>query len=231
MRIWDLSAGYLNRQSLLAEHRELHGIYSILTLGKQGYSRHPETLRWADAISGLVCRHRQLAAEMNLRGYVDKTPLVAINKTTDWPRTFVTEPAEQISLLREKYVGKERGRISLPRNVQELWAQHKYSVLARDPQIYRAFGKRVARMASSQSFAELVREFVLILRERPSSGGVSNAVEHMWGHVRSAAGKERRDCAERSLRDMLVQTQDLAVRQHERYLLSSTALSELMLCL
>ena len=34
MRIWDVPAGYLNRQSLLGEHRELHGIYSILTNGK-----------------------------------------------------------------------------------------------------------------------------------------------------------------------------------------------------
>ena len=30
MRIWDVNPGYLNRQSLLGEHRELHGIYIIL---------------------------------------------------------------------------------------------------------------------------------------------------------------------------------------------------------
>jgi hypothetical protein len=66
MRIWDLSPGYLNRQSLLGEHRELHGIYSILTNGKVGYARHPETLRWARSRSGLSVRHRQLAAEMRL---------------------------------------------------------------------------------------------------------------------------------------------------------------------
>jgi len=31
MRIWDIHPGYLNRQSLLGEHRELHGIFSIIT--------------------------------------------------------------------------------------------------------------------------------------------------------------------------------------------------------
>src|SRR4030095_673551 len=77
MRVWDLPAGYLNRQSLLGEHREVDGIYSILTNGKAGYSQHPETLRWANALSGLALRHRQLAAEMDLRGYVERTPLRA----------------------------------------------------------------------------------------------------------------------------------------------------------
>jgi len=27
MRIWDIDPGFLNAQSLLGEHRELHGIY------------------------------------------------------------------------------------------------------------------------------------------------------------------------------------------------------------
>lgn len=30
MRVWDLSPGHLNDRSLLGEHRELHGIVSIL---------------------------------------------------------------------------------------------------------------------------------------------------------------------------------------------------------
>ena len=53
MRIWDVPAGYLNRQSLLGEHREL-GIYSILTNGGQA-GRHPEIPRWATALSGWCC--------------------------------------------------------------------------------------------------------------------------------------------------------------------------------
>jgi pyrimidine dimer DNA glycosylase len=64
MRVWDLSAGYLNRQSLLGEHRELHGIYSIVRENKTGYANHPETVRWVRTLSGLAMRHRQLAAEM-----------------------------------------------------------------------------------------------------------------------------------------------------------------------
>jgi hypothetical protein len=133
MRVWDLPAGYLNRQSLLGEHRELHGIHSILTQNKTGYASHPETLRWVRTLSGLAMRHRQLAAEMSLRGYVDRTPIRVTMSRAKWPGVFVTEPADQITLLRAKYVGKEKGRIPLPRSAQELWTHHKYSVMARSP--------------------------------------------------------------------------------------------------
>ena len=145
MRVWDLPAGYLNRQSLLGEHRELHGIHSILTQNKTGYASHPETLRWARTLSGLAMRHRQLAVEMSLRGYVDRTPIRVIMSRAKWPGVFVTEPADQITLLRAKYVGKEKGRIPLPRSAQELWAHHKYSVMARSPESYRTMGRAVAR--------------------------------------------------------------------------------------
>jgi len=46
MRVWDINPGYLNRQSLLGEHRELHGIISIIVNKKKGYANHPETVRW-----------------------------------------------------------------------------------------------------------------------------------------------------------------------------------------
>src|SRR6476661_6457938 len=138
VRIWDVSPGYLNRQSLLGEHRELHGVLSILVEKKIGYSRHPETLRWTRCLSGLAHRHALLTAEMRLRGYTDRTPVVCPRGALRWPLTFVTPPAAQFSLLASKYRGKPPGRIRLPRTVQELWAQHKYSVMARDPSLYRA---------------------------------------------------------------------------------------------
>ena len=66
VRIWDLHPGYLNRQSLLGEHRELHGLVNVLTQNKKGYSRHPETLRWVGFGWALKQRHALLAAEMAL---------------------------------------------------------------------------------------------------------------------------------------------------------------------
>lgn len=36
MRVWYVNPGYLNRQSLLGEHRDIHVVVSILAHAKQG---------------------------------------------------------------------------------------------------------------------------------------------------------------------------------------------------
>jgi len=108
MRIWDVNPGYLNRQSLLGEHRELHAIVSIIKHNKKGYSRHPETLRWIGFGWALSQRHRLLATEMNLRGYVDRSPVLLKSHKQKWPDVFVDQPAIQLTILSEKYRKKNR---------------------------------------------------------------------------------------------------------------------------
>ena len=226
MRVWDVSPGYLSRQRLLGEHRELHGLHNIISKHKRGYSRHPETVRWVESLSGLAWRHAHLAAEMRLRGYVDRTPLVAPPLAT-WPEVFITEPADQFALLWRKYDGSESGRIALPRNASELWAQHKYSVMARDPQACRRFGRAVARMTKRQSVDDVVRELTLLLRQPPSRARLVNALEHMWGHVSKLATPAEARAARAGSAELLSWTQSLARRHGERVLLASTALGEL----
>ena len=226
MRVWDVAPGYLNRQSLLGEHREMHGLHNILVLGKQGYSRHPETVRWQGCVSGLAVRHAQVAAEMRLRGYVDRTPLDCEPEPV-WPASFVTPVAGQIALLKSKYRGKERGRIRLPVNAQDLWAHHKYSVMARDPAEYRRIGRRVAAMTRRDALPALAEQLAVALREPPSPSRLVNALEHMWGHVSKDATPEERAASTRSGPELLVAIQTAAVRIGEAYLMSSTALSEL----
>lgn len=71
MRIWDISPSLLCRQHLLAEHRELHGLWNILTVhqGRGGYSNHPETKRWQGKRMALYQRHQALVREFKKRGY------------------------------------------------------------------------------------------------------------------------------------------------------------------
>lgn len=226
MRVWDLSPGYLNRGSLLGEHRELHGLRSILVNNKKGYSRHPETVRWIGCLSGLDRRHDQLAAEMQLRGYVDRTPVEAHEETL-WPEHFVDEPAEQIFLLQNKYKDKPGGRIPLPVSVQELWAHHKYSVMARDYNEYRAIGRRVAGLRSSASLEPLATELVLLMRQKPEPGQMVNAIEHMWGHVSSYASTEELEVSKQGALHQYNTLVSIALRVEEPYLLHSTALGEL----
>ncbi|HEU4867088.1 MAG TPA: DUF1722 domain-containing protein [Actinomycetota bacterium] len=226
MRIWDLSPGYLNRGSLLGEHRELHGLHSIIVNGKKGYANHPETLRWVGALGGLIERHNQLIEEMSLRGYVDRTPLAPVEEP-DWPTVFVDPPGDQIGILRRKYAGKEAGRIPLPADAQQLWAQHKYSVMARSPEECGRIGRDLAAPGSKAALGDLAADLVLILREKPGAGRLSNAVEHMWGHVRTHATPDDVARAGTGVAEMLRLTQRLAMDRRERYLVESTALSDL----
>jgi uncharacterized protein YbgA (DUF1722 family) len=140
---------------------------------------------------------------------------------------FVTDPIDQFQLLREKYVEKESGRIPLPRNAQELWAHHKYSVMARDPAECRRLGRSVARMRGHGPTGDLARTLVLLLRERPSESRLVNALEHMWGHVRDDASGADREARRAGPGPWLAAIQALATARHEPFLISSTALGEL----
>ncbi len=103
MRIWDLPPAELCRQHLLGEHRELHGLWRILTLGKQGYARHPETRRWVGKLRALYDRHDALVTEMERRGYRHASPLDPLLATGAVVQDeFVDSEERQRELLRAK---------------------------------------------------------------------------------------------------------------------------------
>ena len=103
MRIWDLPPEILCRQHLLGEHRELHGLWNVLTLGKSGYREHPETKRWVGRLAALYNRHEALVAEMHRRGYQHNSPLddSLVNGLTEQD-ILIDSLDEQFSLLTEK---------------------------------------------------------------------------------------------------------------------------------
>jgi len=227
MRIWDIHPGYLNRQSLLGEHRELHGIVSIIVNRKKGYSRHPETLRWEGYGWALKIRHQLLAAEMSLRNFTDKSPVLTCTNKGRWPEKYIDEPGQQFKILEAKYQGKEKGRIPLPKNGQQLWSQHKYSILARDVTLYKKIGKQVSTMSSTDDFSALSMLLAESMRRPPSAGGVRNALQHMWGYVSNCFSGSNSAIATWSLNRLLDEIQQGALTSQEPYLTSSTALSEL----
>jgi hypothetical protein len=110
VRIWDVDPAMLCRRHLLGEHRELHGLWNIHVLGKRGYSRHPETIRWAGKLAALFARHELLVREMERRGYNHGSPLdpaLAVGAAVQ--DVFIDPIAEQLRLLREKGCGCETG--------------------------------------------------------------------------------------------------------------------------
>ncbi|MFA5323578.1 MAG: DUF1722 domain-containing protein [Smithella sp.] len=227
MRVWDLNPGYLNRQSLLGEHRELHAIVSILVNNKKGYSRHPETLRWKNFGWALSQRHKLLAAEMHLRGYVDRSPVLLKTQHSKWPEIFVDPPVTQFSILAGKYKNKEQGRIPLPKNVQQLWAQHKYSVMARDAAEYKRIGRWVASSKTGRGISNLYPELVLLLRCPPGAGNLRNAVQHMWGYISAFASLSGKAIERKTTQGLFSEIQRLVFLHDVVYLKESTALGEL----
>jgi hypothetical protein len=106
MRIWDIAPQKLCRQHLLAEHSELHAIWTILTRGKTGYSKHPETIRWKGKLKALYGRHEALVQEMVGRGYKHKSPL-SRGLATGAARqdAYIDSYDEQLRILRHKGCG------------------------------------------------------------------------------------------------------------------------------
>jgi hypothetical protein len=105
MRVWDVDVTILCRKHLLGEHRELHGLWNILTKheGKGGYSQHPETKRWVGKLKALYARHQALVVEMERRGYMHNSPLdksLAKGKSTQ--DLFINTISEQKKILKTK---------------------------------------------------------------------------------------------------------------------------------
>lgn len=106
MRIWDVAPHLLCQKHLTGEHRELHGLWNVIThgsQGKRGYAYHPETRRWRGKLAALYARHQALAAEMIRRGYAHASPLDPLLATGATVQDqFVDPPDVQLRLLREK---------------------------------------------------------------------------------------------------------------------------------
>jgi len=226
MRVWDISPGYLNRESLLGEHRELHGIVSIIRNNKKGYANHPETLRWVGYGWALQQRHKLLSAEMALRGYKENSPVSTRSKKGEWPEVYIDEPFAQLMRLKDKYAEKEQGRIPLPKNCQQLWSHHKYSVLARNQKLYMEIGRKVA-VSGNGDLPLLAMTLTGLLRIFPPSGDFRNALQHMWGYVSDIPSSGGATIEKWSSRRLLKEIQERVSANREPYLMSSTALSEL----
>jgi hypothetical protein len=105
MRVWDVPPKELCRKHLLGEHRELHGLWNILTKhgGVGGYARHPETLRWVGKSKALYLRHEALVTEFGNRGYKHHTPLdKALARGKANQDDFINTLSEQRAILKEK---------------------------------------------------------------------------------------------------------------------------------
>ena len=226
MRIWDIHPGYLSRHNLLGEHTQLHGLVSIVRRGKADDFQHPEVQRWNRRSWALKQHHNQLVAEMKFRGHRHQSPLRYRIAQGQWPETFVDQPSVQFDLLKRQSVDPERAaRIPVPRTSHELWAHHKYSVMARNQSAYREIGRRVSQLRERDGFDELALELIGWMRQPPTDGNLRNAIGHMWGYLSSSGTSPAFDrLSPKSALNML---QRLGRLEKADYLLKQTALTDL----
>ena len=103
MRIWDISPKNLCRKHLIAEHGELHSLWSIIINNKRGYSKHPETSRWRGKLKALYDRHEKLVKEMEKRGYRHNSPLnIQQAKGKKIQDIYLDKPLKQKQILKNK---------------------------------------------------------------------------------------------------------------------------------
>lgn len=167
---------------------------------------------------------RRIRAEMALR----RMAMPGSRENAPDPETVAAldaAEADQFGLLERENAADRRGRIPRPHGSQMLWAQHKYSVMARDVGRYRQIGRAIARDAVG--FAELAADLTGLLCAPPSPGNLRNALQHMWGHVARRDPPEPDVVKDWSLTRLLAETRWRAMAGGDEYVRHSTALGEL----
>ena len=117
MRIWDLPVEELCDKHLIAEHGELHAIWSILKNQKKGYSNHPEIVRWKGRLDLLAMRHFQQVQEMRKRCFKHESEL------SDNPfigQIMISNPKKLLTLEKQRALLIKKGC-----GCQEKWKETK----------------------------------------------------------------------------------------------------------
>lgn len=237
MRVWDLHPGYLSQKNLLGEHAEIHALYVIISEQKKGYSRHPETLRWINHLNQLVIRHNLVAKEMILRGFKHSSPLdfpeIPVLHHYPVQTTFVDLPSLQFEQLMKKYSErKEFGRIPLPIRGTDFWSHHKYSVMARGYQYYKAVQEFMKNRKDSlvQIDNDLIFKIYKLISLPVQERALKNTIQHLWGYLNDrVTQKEKKDFFD--LLDQIEQMKlifEFAVKYQEKYLICSTIFADFL---
>lgn len=208
-RVPALSPGYLPLDRLLILHDTLRDAPHV----------------WADHPGGLAVLRRTVEAELALRGVSTGNPArLDDSAPVTWPeldRDALIEEWRRRTDLRE-------GRIPPPHRLTDLWAQHKYSVMARSPAGAREIGGALGRQDRSLDVETLLPRLVLDLRKPPPAGRLRDAVMHMWGYVSPVARTRGLEPDYEDLAATVGTIAAIALEEPRGYLATSTALSDLV---
>lgn len=237
MRVWDVHPGYLSKRRLLGQHAEIHAVYSVIINNKKGYAKHPETIRWNNNLDKLSNIHAITVLEMELRGFNHKSPLskeyrLSLNVNGDSCFRFIDHPSVQFSLLNGKYQDMERGRIPLPNRASQLWANYKYSIMARGYNHYTHIKKYLNSNPDLLLMDDpcIVEEIIFLLDKPVNIASLINSLHHLWGYFKKISSVEEKRVYLKQLEEnplsMVKILFDLSLKYDVKYLKESTYFSD-----
>jgi hypothetical protein len=104
MRVWDFPPDKLCNKHLIAQHHELHCIYNIIMRSLEGFSHHPEVVRWHGRRASIVGVHDLCVDVMLKRGFKHKSPMELDFPIWFWPESWQSTE-KQLQILKEKGCG------------------------------------------------------------------------------------------------------------------------------
>ncbi len=126
-----------------------------------------------------------------------------------------------------KFSDKKIARITVPDNSKELWQHHKYSIMARDVNLYKSIGREVAVNNSSEYFDELCLILTSQLTYNPKNSGILNSLQHMWGYISEFSNVSKSQVDLLSLKELFLEIQRCVKYSKQEYLYNQIAISEL----
>ncbi len=187
------------------------------------------TMYYESAYSFLaLCSEIRLRKLFDVDGiYYKVVDIIKDLKQEDEPDIKADDIYSEIKFLREKYIKTEGGRLIIPKNTQELWAQHKYSIMARDYNLYKSIGIKVGRNKNPFYFDDLLYLLSKELRVIPKKSGILNTLQHMWGYISKYSSIKKSEVNNLSLASLFFEIQQCTLLSKQEYLIQQTALSEL----
>lgn len=125
--------------------------------------------------------------------------------------------------LKNYIVSSSNTRILYPKNKYFLWAQHKYSVMARNYQLYKDYSKIVN--SKDAIFDEIFISLSNLLWTQPDKKNIKNTLQHLWGYISKDSTLK---INELNYKEQLKEIQFQSLNNNVEYLLQSTVLSDLM---
>ncbi|MCM2679471.1 pyrimidine dimer DNA glycosylase/endonuclease V [Echinimonas agarilytica] len=227
MKIWDCYPAYLNQNLLVAEHRELHGLQQISNR-KTPITKATDAhiAAWISSPNAMSIRHDQIVEEMHLHQIEHRSPMPRDDEPVEWP-PLLQQPsvANQFSQLREV---SSDARLAVPEDSETLIEQFAFSLMARDPALYKRLQAQTAQ--GDLSLDELMVTVSETLQLPVDEEVYQRVISTMWRYCAKAPEAFTFASSVNEPRRRLRAIQYLASKYKWPELWKSTALTDLATC-